>query len=966
MDEETNSCHEKFCDNLYYKDKNTGMKTCINESLCPEDYPNLNTETKQCEYVIDTSLEQNDEAITQISSTINSIESQKDTNIEESTSEEPTSEDSTSEKSASEDLTSEESAFEESISSSEAITTSKIKVDKINKPPENKENISVEKVMNLIDELIGKDNIDQISKTYEVLSDYIKNIDISTFKEGIIISGENTTYQLTTSEIQKDTNHISTASNIDLGDCEKIIKKKISFEDDPIPLLMLIIDIKKFQAKTTAVEYEVYDPYTNQKINLSICANTSISISSSINKTDEEFSIYDDLKKNGYDLYDGNNSFYNEICSPYTSLNGTDVSLADRKEYYYNKDNVLCEDTCKYIEVNTTTKKVVCQCNVKTEVNVDGNQEFNPQKLMEKFYKVDDYSNFKVIYCYKLVFDKKILKKNICFYIMLILFLLFLISMIINIFSAMKKINEIIFAIFKTKFIDNNPINITINEGKKRKRKTKNHQKEDNKNKEVTVNNIFPNKKKVNESSSMEVDNSVMQYNKNNIYNTNNIDIKKRKSSKKKRKKKNLMNDSLIKSSIQKNNNNKEIFELKEKMHPQLDNNNIKLEKDIEIDNINNKENNIKNDIEQKSNENNKEEKKSINNININIINNILNKHNPPLKKNILPSNNTNNEEKSQTKEEYEKKMKKRRAKKFKKRNVIHKICNSSNTFSVINLKSNYSYDRNKLKKSSKLHFSKDNEKLKEIGEKKNMEHINLKQNDYENNNNVKYIDEELNRMEYEKALKNDKRTYCQYYWSLLKKKHMIVLTFVSNNDYNVFTLKFSLFLLSISLFFSINTLFFRDSSMHTIYINQGKYLFIYQIPKILYSVLISFIMTVFLKRLSLSQNELIAIKNEIDQIKSKNLAEQSKNCLKIKLFSFFFFGISLLLFFWYYISAFAAVYINTQLHLIKDTLISFGLSMSYPFIINLFPGIFRLYALKSEKEDLQCLYKFSQILALL
>ena len=45
--------------------------------------------------------------------------------------------------------------------------------------------------------------------------------------------------------------------------------------------------------------------------------------------------------------------------------------------------------------------------------------------------------------------------------------------------------------------------------------------------------------------------------------------------------------------------------------------------------------------------------------------------------------------------------------------------------------------------------------------------------------------------MNYKMALEHDKRTYWQYYWSLLKKKHMIILTFVSNDDYNVFLLKF-------------------------------------------------------------------------------------------------------------------------------------------------------------------------------
>ena len=220
--------------------------------------------------------------------------------------------------------------------------------------------------------------------------------------------------------------------------------------------------------------------------------------------------------------------------------------------------------------------------------------------------------------------------------------------------------------------------------------------------------------------------------------------------------------------------------------------------------------------------------------------------------------------------------------------------------------------------------------------------------------------------MNYEEALQNDKRNYWQYYWSLLKKKHMIILTFVSNNDYNVFLLKYSLFVLSLALYFAINTLFFKDSTMHQIHIEQGKYNLIYQIPQILYSTLISFVMTSLLKTLSLSQNEIIKIKKEINKVKAKKLAEKKKNCLKIKLYSFFFIGLSLLLFFWYYISAFGAVYKNTQIHLIKDTLISFAVSMSYPFLINLIPGIFRFFALKSEKHDKNCLFITSQLIALL
>ena len=56
--------------------------------------------------------------------------------------------------------------------------------------------------------------------------------------------------------------------------------------------------------------------------------------------------------------------------------------------------------------------------------------------------------------------------------------------------------------------------------------------------------------------------------------------------------------------------------------------------------------------------------------------------------------------------------------------------------------------------------------------------------------------DYELNNLKYEKALIYDKRTYFQYYWSLLKRKHLLLFTFLPANDYNLISLKISIFLL--------------------------------------------------------------------------------------------------------------------------------------------------------------------------
>ena len=59
-------------------------------------------------------------------------------------------------------------------------------------------------------------------------------------------------------------------------------------------------------------------------------------------------------------------------------------------------------------------------------------------------------------------------------------------------------------------------------------------------------------------------------------------------------------------------------------------------------------------------------------------------------------------------------------------------------------------------------------------------------------------------------------------------------------------------------------------------------------------------------------------------------------------------------------------MYRNTQIILIKDTLVSFGLSMLYPFGLNLIPGMMRIPALRAQKKDRKCLYKVSTFVALI
>ena len=220
-----------------------------------------------------------------------------------------------------------------------------------------------------------------------------------------------------------------------------------------------------------------------------------------------------------------------------------------------------------------------------------------------------------------------------------------------------------------------------------------------------------------------------------------------------------------------------------------------------------------------------------------------------------------------------------------------------------------------------------------------------------------------MNSLKYEKALIYDKRSYIQYYISLLKIHHLLIFAFYHyKKDYNSRVIKIFLFFLFFVIHITINTFFFNDDTVHRIYIDNGEFNFIYQIPQILYSSLISLILTSLIKYLALSEKNILGIKKSKSIVDLKNRVKKVKRILKVKFISFFIVTFVALCFFMYYVSCFCGIYANTQIHLIKDSVISFGASLIYPFGIYLIPGMLRLPSLSAPKKDKRYLYNFSKL----
>ena len=229
-----------------------------------------------------------------------------------------------------------------------------------------------------------------------------------------------------------------------------------------------------------------------------------------------------------------------------------------------------------------------------------------------------------------------------------------------------------------------------------------------------------------------------------------------------------------------------------------------------------------------------------------------------------------------------------------------------------------------------------------------------------------KKSDSELNELDYNKAIKIDKRTFYKYYLSLVRTNHLFFYSFYPSFDYNSRIIKIYLFFFNFTATLMVNALFFDDNTMHKIYVDKGSFDFIYNLPQIIYTTIISGFMNGLISTLSTTSSNIINLKQSANKNNAMAKKDETIKIIKIKLSLFFIIDLIFLVIFWFYLACFCAVYKNTQMHLIKDTLISFATGMVSPFAIYIMPGLFRISALNAKKKDKEYMYKFSKALQIL
>ena len=614
---------------------------------------------------------------------------------------------------------------------------------------------------------------------------------------------------------EENDNNTIKLSKIDLGECEDELRYNYSLHEN-ISIIILSLEKDTNISSERDVQFEVYESLNKTRLDLSVCENIPIDIYIPLVLSEELNNLYNELKDLGYNLFDINDEFYQDICTPYKSQNDTDVLLGDRINYYYNNNETQCQSGCKFSNYSIEAQNLKCECNIEkiTEINLKKGEDEGSKSLYKSFYEVLKYSNYKVLKCHKLAFKLTNFTKNMGCILTLIYFSVYLIFLLLYCIKGIAELKQDI-SIYINKDIKNlGKIPLFIHK--------------------------VPEKLK----------------NKNISDNFNYISRKSAKT---------LISDK-----------------------------NIILNK---TKNINRKSVKIKNHVSKKSFNFDFPPRKTSSNSVVFQTNNII------ILKDDLES-------------------------KFKNRNQNIDLMRKSDKI------------KSTRKQSSELYSIQ--EKKREVNEE--------------------VLDNyELNDLDYVVALKLDKRSLIEIYWSILKREHLIIFTFFVKNDHNIFYIKISRLIFLICRDMVLNVFFFADETMHTMYLDYGKYNFAQQIPQIIYSSIVSQLIEVFLCYLSYTDKHYYQIKNLSNE--NRPYIFKIIRCITLKILFFYIFTLLVFIFGWYTVTCFCAVYENTQIAFIKDSLTSFGLGLLYPFILYLFPSILRKISLKYCNGKLSFIYSLSDII---
>ena len=320
------------------------------------------------------------------------------------------------------------------------------------------------------------------------------------------------------------------------------------------------------------------------------------------------------------------------------------------------------------------------------------------------------------------------------------------------------------------------------------------------------------------------------------------------------------------------------------------------------------------------------------------------------------------------------------KTKKNKKKSKINSILilnvqeNNKNIIKLSDDRALYSDESNFKEKILKKYKKLKNNKIE------NTNHYSLIQIDATNTINNAYKESKyfLDNFDYEDAIIYDKRSFCRIYFICLMAKENILSTFFLKSPLELKTIRLCIFIFIYSCDFALNTLFYFNEKISDKYNYKGDNIIWFNILNNLTitftSSILSFFIVVILQLLTNSKDSIEEVFREEERkmkrdknykvnrktksIMLQNLFIINRN-LKCKIGLFLIIELLIMLFFYYFVTAFCEVYKETQASWIIDCFISFLISFPVEFLLALMISVFYIISIKYK---IKILYRIAMI----
>ena len=266
------------------------------------------------------------------------------------------------------------------------------------------------------------------------------------------------------------------------------------------------------------------------------------------------------------------------------------------------------------------------------------------------------------------------------------------------------------------------------------------------------------------------------------------------------------------------------------------------------------------------------------------------------------------------------------------------------------------------------LAHKKGNSKLGAIIEKPKEEEVNPYLED--GKKIKKYFKEYLatspDEMEFDDAIKRDKRKFCEYFCDVLQEKQSFAYTFIASDPINTRMIKFILFSLNIALYFVVNGLFFSESFISELYhTNEEDDTFFSFIPRTIDKVIYTTLVSIFIGYLTdfffLDEKKIKGIfkRDKNNRLILKRSITMLIREIQKRYISFIIMTLVIMLISLYYILCFNYVYPKTQIEWVKSSILIIIIMQILSVLKCLYEAIFRFLSFKCESEKL---YKVAKL----